>query len=101
MKKEIEKIIEKISKLADKYGYSQISERDYEDFLGTEEEEVNTIKLFADIKDPHKNTWVCIYECDKHLAVSYYYYSGPSGAWDSLETWAKEEAWTDMINFDL
>jgi len=97
----MEKLIKKIGKLADKYGYSQISEKNFEEFIGKKEKGINVIKLFANIEDPYKNTWVQIYECDGELAVAYYYWSGPSGAWDPLDYWATKEAWENMINFDL
>jgi len=92
----MKKLIKKISDLARKYGYSDISPTNYKDYIGKEEKGVKTIKLFADIKDPYKNTWVQIYESDGMTAVAYYYWSGPSGAWDPLEQWAEEEIWKSM-----
>lgn len=93
------KLINQISELARKYKYTEIIEN-HEDYTGKPGLGVNLIKLFADLKDPHKNTWVQIYECEEMTAVAFYYYSGPSGAWDSLEQWSKDETWKNMIDCD-
>ena len=97
----MEKLINKIAKLASKYKYSEIKQRDFEKYIGKEEKGVKTLKLFADKKDLYNNTWVQIYECDGETVVAFYYQSGPSGAWDPLDYWATDEAWHDMINCDL
>jgi len=91
----------KIAKLAKKYGYTEILPKDFKDYVG-DEEGIKTIRVFADLEDLYKNTWVQIYreEDSTQPAVAYYYWSGPSGAWDSLEQWAKKEQWERMLNWD-
>jgi len=91
---------DKIAKLAKKYGYTEILTKDFQQYIGKKEKGIKTLRVFADLEDPYKNTWVQIYEQDGEQAVAYYYYSGPSGAWDPLDYWATDEPWQDMINCD-
>ena len=96
------KLDNKIAKLAKKYGYTEILPKDFKDYIGKEEEEIKTLRVFANLEDLYKNTWVQIYlEKDSDsMAIAHYYWSGPSGAWDSLEQWADEKIWKSMIEQD-
>jgi len=88
----------KIAKLAKKYGYTEILPKDFQEYVGKDEKGIKVLRVFANLEDPYKNTWVQIYEEEDsgQKAVSYYYWSGPSGAWDPLEQWADEEIWKQM-----
>lgn len=94
----MKKTIEKIAKLAKKYGYTEILPKDFSKY-SSHEEGVTTLHLFANLEDPYKNTWVQIYESGGMIALAYYYWSGPSGT-DPLEPWTEEEMWKEMINWD-
>ena len=96
----MEKQIKKVAELAKKYGYSDINPKDFRKYVGKDEDGIKTLRVFADLEDPFNNTWVQIWDEGPMLGVSWYYWSGPSGN-DSLEYWAREESWTDMINYDL
>jgi len=96
----MKKLLDKIAKLAAKFGYTEILPKDFKDYVGKDGDKIKTHRVFADLEDSYKNTWVQIYECDGQIAVAYYYWSGPSGAWDPLEQWAKKEQWKRMLNWD-
>jgi hypothetical protein len=94
----MKKTIEKIAKLAKKYGYTEILPKDFSKYTSAEKN-VKVLRLFADLEDPYKNTWVQIYETSGMTCIAYYYWSGPSGT-DPLEPWTKKAMWEEMINWD-
>lgn len=89
--------LDKIANLAKRFGYTEILEKDFKKYIGKKEKGVKSLRVFANLEDLYKNTWVHIYESGGMAAVGYYYWSGPSGAWDSIESWEKVGTWKRML----
>ncbi len=100
-----EKDLQKIRKLAKKYGYVEVKDPESygKSYLG-DEMGVSYTAIFIDPKDKDKNTFVSVWT-DKdeespefgYLQVHWGYWGGPSGN-DSIDYWTLDSTWKKMIN---
>ena len=100
-----EKDLQKIRKLAKKYGYVEVKDPEsYSKSYLVDEPGVSYTAIFIDPKDKDKNTFVSVWT-DKdeespefgYLQVHWDYWGGPSGN-DSIDYWTLDSTWKKMIN---
>jgi hypothetical protein len=99
------KDLQKIRKLAKKYGYVEVKDPESygKSYLG-DEPDISYTAIFIDPEDKNKDTYVSLWTDTEeespefgYLQVSWYYWGGPSGN-DSIDYWTIDSTWKKMTN---